>query len=54
MGALFGPAGAPEDFKQKGYKNSLDAPKYIEEMGLDAFEYQCGQGVRIEIGRAHV
>lgn len=47
MGALFGPAGAPEDFKQKGYKNSLDAPKYIEEMGLDAFEYQCGQGVRI-------
>lgn len=47
MGALFGPAGTPEDFKTRGYKNSLDVPDYIEEMGLDAFEYQCGQGVRI-------
>lgn len=47
MGALFGPAGTPEDFKEKGYKNSLDLPKYLVEMGLTAFEYQCGQGVRV-------
>lgn len=47
MSALFGPAGAPEDFSQKGYKSSLDVPDYLTAEGLDAFEYQCGQGVRI-------
>lgn len=47
MSAKFGPAGTPEDFKSKGYKNSLDVPAYLTEMNLDAFEYQCGQGVRI-------
>lgn len=31
----------------KKYKASSDMPKYLSEMGLDAFEYQCGQGVRV-------
>jgi deoxyribonuclease-4 len=30
-----------------GYKHSLSVPEYIEKMGLDAFEYQCGRGVNI-------
>lgn len=46
MGALFGPAGSCEDFKSK-YKSSTEMPAYLHAMGLDAFEYQCGQGVRV-------
>lgn len=46
MSAIFGPAGSSEDFLKK-YKASSDMPKYLSEMGLDAFEYQCGQGVRV-------
>ena len=46
MNAIFGPAGSPEGFLKK-YKSSADMPKYLSEMGLDAFEYQCGQGVSV-------
>lgn len=47
MAAKFGPAGNSDSFYAKGYKGSLEVPKYITEMGLDAFEYQCGRGVNI-------
>jgi len=43
--ALFGPAGNSESFIRAGYKSSIDAPKYIHERGLTAYEYQCGRGV---------
>lgn len=43
----FGPAGTSESFAAMGYKNSLDVPEYIIEMGLDCYEYQCGRGVNI-------
>jgi len=43
----FGVAGAPDDFYDKGYKSSLDMPAYLKGIGLEAFEYQCGRGVRI-------
>lgn len=46
MSAIFGPAGSSEGFS-KVYKSSTDMPKYLSEMSLDAFEYQCGQGVRV-------
>lgn len=46
VNALFGPAGSSEDFLKK-YRSSSDMPKYLKELGLDAFEYQCGQGVRV-------
>ncbi len=55
MSALFGPAGNAESFP---YKSSLDAPKWLCELGLDCYEYQCGKGVRVgeetarEMGRA--
>lgn len=55
--ALFGPAGNSESFTAMGYKSSLQVPEYIEKMGLDCFEYQCGRGVNIgkdkalELGR---
>lgn len=43
----FGPAGTSESFAAMGYKNSLDVPAYIIELGLDCYEYQCGRGVNI-------
>lgn len=46
MNAIFGPAGSSEAFS-KVHKSSTDMPKYLKEIGLDAFEYQCGQGVRV-------
>lgn len=52
MSAIFGPAGNSESFSKMGYKHSLDVPKYLTEMGLDAFEYQCGRGVNIGLDKA--
>ncbi len=47
MSAKFGPAGAAESFKAMGYKKSVQLPEYLNKFGLDHFEYQCGQGVRV-------
>ncbi len=44
---LFGPAGTPRGFFEKGYKKSLQLPAFLDEIGLDLFEYQCGNGVTI-------
>lgn len=52
MSAKFGPAGNSESFTAMGYKSSLQVPEYIEKMGLDAFEYQCGRGVNIGLEKA--
>ena len=48
----FGTAGTSDSFAALGYKNSLDIPAYTAEMGLDAFEYQCGHGVRLGLEKA--
>ena len=45
--ALFGPAGNSQSFSQMGYKSSEHIPEYVSKMGLDAYEYQCGRGVKI-------
>lgn len=52
MSARFGPAGTSNSFAEMGYKTSLQVPEYIERMGLDAFEYQCGRGVNIGTDKA--
>ncbi len=52
MPAKFGPAGNSLSFAQMGYKHSLQVPEYIEKMGLDCFEYQCGRGVNIGTEKA--
>ncbi len=54
MKARFGPAGNSESFSKMGYKSSLDVPEYVEKMGLDAFEYQCGRGVNIGSEKAEL
>ena len=48
----FGTAGTSDSFEAKGYKSSLDIPAYTAEMGLDAFEYQYGHGVRLGVDKA--
>ena len=44
MSAKFGPAGNAESFP---YKSSVDAPRWLSGLGLDAYEYQCGKGVNV-------
>lgn len=46
MRAKFGPAGNSDSFS-KVHKSSRQAPKWIAELGLDCYEYQCGKGVHI-------
>mgnify|MGYP004460462799 FL=1 len=56
--AKFGPAGTALSFKEMGYKKSVQLGEYLTKFGLNHFEYQCGQGVRVseesakEIGAA--
>lgn len=43
----FGPAGNPDNFYASGYKASTDMPKWLKQVGLNAYEYQCSKGVKI-------
>lgn len=58
MRPLFGPGGNSEDFYASGHKATLEAPKFVKEYGLDAYEYEAGNGLRTSdatltaIGRA--
>lgn len=46
MPARFGPAGNSDSFAAN-YKSTVQAPGYLEKMGLDHYEYQCGRGVKV-------
>ena len=45
MSALFGPGGNSEAFRLDGNKSTLDAPEWIRKIGLDAYEYEAGNGL---------
>lgn len=45
--ARFGPAGNGDGFAAMGYKKTEQTVEYLVKMGLNAFEYQCGRGVRV-------
>ena len=45
--ARFGPAGSSDSFALMGYKKTEQVPEYLIKMGLNAYEYQCGRGVKI-------
>ena len=45
MSATFGPAGNCDRFKAEGYKKTIQAMKWLTSLGLDSYEYQCGNGV---------
>lgn len=47
MPIRFGPAGNAQSFQEQGYRKTIQVPHYLEKMGLNAYEYQCGRGVRI-------
>ena len=47
MIAKFGPAGNSESFYAPGNKATLQAPAWLHSLGLTAYEYQCGRGVRV-------
>jgi deoxyribonuclease-4 len=44
----FGPAGNSEAFYSEGNKKTTQAFKWLDAMGLDAYEYQCGRGVTVK------
>ena len=46
-GPRFGTAGLSDSYKAQKHKDMLQMPGYMQSFGLDAFEYQCGHGVRI-------
>ena len=41
----FGPAGNSESFYNEGFKATLQAPSWLKARGLDAYEYQAGNGL---------
>lgn len=45
MIATFGPGGNGEWFYREGKKSTLQAPEWVKEKGLDAFEYEAGNGI---------
>lgn len=44
----FGPAGNCQMFYEYGYKNTIQMPEFLNKIGLDAYEIQCGRGVRMK------
>lgn len=47
MNIKFGPGGNAQSFADAGFKATVDAPRWLSEMGLTAYEYQCGRGVNV-------
>lgn len=47
MSAYFGPAGNAQSFTEQGFKRNDQVPEYLTQFGLNAYEYQCGHGVRV-------
>ncbi|MBE5812622.1 MAG: endonuclease IV [Clostridiales bacterium] len=43
----FGPGGNSESFYKEGHKATIEAPLWLKNRGLDAYEYQCGNGVNV-------
>ncbi len=41
----FGPGGNSESFYNEGFKSTLQAPSWLKARGLDAYEYQAGNGL---------
>ncbi|NLU37224.1 MAG: TIM barrel protein [Clostridiales bacterium] len=44
----FGPSGNDNLFYKQGYRSSIDMPKWLYEMGLNAYEYSLTRGIHIE------
>ena len=45
MAAYFGPGGNSDAFRMAGLKSTVDAPAWVKSIGLDAYEYEAGNGL---------
>ena len=45
MKAYFGPGGNSDAFKLAGCKSTIEAPRWVRSIGLDAYEYEAGNGI---------
>ena len=58
MSAFFGPGGNSQAFYNAGFKSTIDAPRFVRSIGLNAYEYEAGNGITagletlLKIGRA--
>lgn len=43
----FGPSGNAREFYEQGKKNSEEAPEWLAQRGLNAYEYSFGRGINI-------
>ena len=43
--ATFGPGGNSQSFYDAGFKSTKQAPAWLREVGLDAYEYEAGNGI---------
>lgn len=43
----FGPSGNCKTFYDAGYKKTIEAPKWLSEQGLTAYEYSFGKGITL-------
>lgn len=48
----FGPSGNGQLFYDSGYKHTVQAPEFLDKLGLDCFEYSFGRGVNLSEGKA--
>jgi len=44
----FGPSGNSKSFYAQGYSSTVEAPAWLNGLGLNAFEYSFGRGVRLK------
>ncbi len=49
----FGPSGNCKRFYDEGHVSSVDAPKWLAEQGLNAYEYSFGRGINISNEKAN-
>ena len=43
--ATFGPGGNSESFYDEGHKGTIEAPAWVKAKGLDAYEFEAGNGL---------
>ena len=49
MKAKFGPGGNSDAFRHAGFSSTLDAPSWLRDIGLDAYEYEAGNGLAASV-----
>lgn len=50
----FGPSGNSDSFYTMGNKTTLEAPKWLAAMGLNAYEYSFGRGINLAKDKAEM